>query len=56
MTLLTQKNRQDQRKTYRTAVDLEYSLLGSISRPFSSTFFTKSKVDKTDAAVIVICE
>ena len=53
---LTQKNRQDQRKTYRTAVDLEYSLLGSISRPFSSTFFTKSKVDRTDAAVIVICE
>ena len=41
--------------TYRI-VNLVYSLLGSISRPFSSTSFTKSKVDRTDAAVSVRVE
>ena len=43
-------------ETYRIAADLVYSLLGSISRPFSSTFLTKSKVDKTDAAASVRVE
>ena len=42
--------------TYRTAADLLYSLLGSISRPFSSTFFSKSNVDRTDAAASVRVE
>ena len=43
-------------KTYRITADLVYSLLGSISRPLSSTFLTKSKVDRTDAAVNVSIE
>ena len=40
---------------YRTPEPL-YSLLGSISRPFSSTFFSRSKVDKIDAAASVRVE
>jgi hypothetical protein len=42
-------------ETYHNAPSL-YSLLGSISRPFSSIFLTKSKVDRTDAAVSRIVE
>jgi hypothetical protein len=37
-------------ETYRIPVHL-YSLVGSISRPFSSTSFSKSKVVRTDAVV-----
>ena len=36
--------------TYRNAAPA-YSLMGSISRPFPSTFLIKSKFDRTDAAV-----
>ena len=43
------------KESYRIPVPL-YSLLGSISRPFSSTFFSKSKVNKTDAAASVRVE
>ena len=43
-------------KLYRITGDLVYSLLGSISRPFSSTFFLKSKVDRTEAAVSMRAE
>ena len=42
-------------KTHRIAVPL-YSFMGSISRPFSSTFFSRSKVDRTDAAASVRVE
>ena len=42
-------------KTHRIAVPL-YSFMGSISRPFSSTFFSRSKVDRTDAAASVTIE
>ena len=41
--------------TYGTCVGV-YCLLGSISQPSSSTFFNKSKVDRTDAAASVIVE
>ena len=40
---------------YRNAV-LVYSLLGSISRPFTSTFLPKSKVERTEAAASVTIE
>ena len=43
-------------ETYRITADLVYSLLGSISQPFSSTFLSKSKVDRTDAAASVRTE
>ena len=39
--------------TYRIIADLVYSFLGTISRPFSSTFLSRSKVDRTDAAASV---
>jgi hypothetical protein len=42
-------------ETYRIAAGL-YSFLGSISLPVSSTFLSKSKVDKTDAATSVTLE
>ena len=42
--------------TYCSTADLVYSLLGSISRPCSSTFLTKSKVDRTHAAASVTVE
>ena len=42
-------------RTYRTGAAL-YSRSGSISRPFSPTFFSKSKVERTDAAVSVKVE
>ena len=41
--------------TYRIALPV-YSLLGSISRPFLSTFLTKSKVERTEAAASVTIE
>ena len=40
---------------YRSAV-LVYSILGSISRPFTSTFLPKSKVERTEAAASVTIE
>ena len=43
------KTRRTRNGTYRTPAAL-YSFLGSISWPFSSTLFSKSKVDRTDAA------
>ena len=43
-------------ETYRITGDLVYSLLGSISWPFSLTFFIKSKVDRTEAAASVRTE
>jgi hypothetical protein len=43
-------------ETYRIAAVLVYSLLGSISRPFSSTSLIKLKVDRTDAATSVRIE
>ena len=49
------KENKTENVTYRNAA-LVYSLLGTISRSFSSTFLTKSKVDKTDAAVSVRVE
>ena len=42
-------------ETYRNG-NLVYSILGWISWPFSSTFLTKSKVDRTDAAASVTIE
>ena len=47
---------QARNETYRNTVFLEYSLLGSISWPFSSTFLSKSKFDRTDAAASVRVE
>ena len=52
---LKRKKVKTENVTYRTAGPL-YSFLGSISQPFSSTFLTKSKFDRTDAAASVIIE
>jgi hypothetical protein len=53
---LKAKKAKTENVTYRKATDLVYSLLGSITRPFSSTFLNKSKVDRTDAAASVTVE
>ena len=55
----TRKGKKDKVKTesgtYRIAAGV-YCLLGSISRPLPSTFLSKLKVDRTEAAVSVTVE
>jgi hypothetical protein len=52
---LKAKKAKTENVTYRIPAAV-YSILGSISSPFLSTFLTKSKVDRTDAAVSVTVE
>ena len=56
MTLEKGRKAKIENKTHRNAVDLVYSLVGSISWSFSSTFLSKSNIDRTDAAASVRVE